>query len=329
MTVARILVTGASGFIGSHLVERCLAAGLAVRGLVRRRHTAAFLSSLGAEIVEGDLLDPTSLSRAVAGCDAVLHAAAWTGGSGPTRQVAWDTNVTATGHLLRAAEDHGVRHFVYFSSVAVYGVNPSPLVDESAPTLPTGQLYPDTKIAAEALVRTAQQEGLPTTIIRPACTYGPRGTAWTINVVDQIKSGRLVLLGPDDGLVNTGYVDNLVDGVLLALHTPAALAETFNLCDGTAVTYRQFYLRYAAMLGRHSLPTRPAWIARGAQTLPGQWARRLTGRPPIGPWSYHFRFNPSRFSIAKAQRLLAYTPAVDFAEGMQRTEAWLRQKGYL
>lgn len=327
--ISRVLVTGATGFIGGHLAQRCLVQGLAVRGLARSLERATWLAPLGADIIQGDLLDQATVARAVAGCDAVLHAAAWTGDSGPSRRVAWDTNVTATANLLRIAHDCGVRRFIYFSSVAVYGVNSSPVIDETSPTPPTGQLYPDSKIAAEALVRTACAQGLPATIIRPACTYGPRGIAWTVNVIEQIKSGRLVLLGRDEGLVNTGYIDNLVDGVMLALHNPVAVGKAFNLCDGTTVTYRQFYLRYAAMLGQDTLPTWPAWIARGANTPPGRWIRRLTGRPSIGPWSYHFRFNPSRFSIAEAQRLLGYVPAIDLYEGMQRTEAWLRNAGYL
>lgn len=325
----RVLITGITGFIGGHLAERLLAEGVAVRGLARRSEAAAWLTKLGTEVLPGDLLEPASLARAVTGCDAVLHAAAWTGGAGLNSAQAWATNVTATGDLLQAAQAAGVQRLVYFSSVAVYGINHSPLIDETAPTPPVGELYPDSKIAAEKLVREAQAVGLATTIIRPASTYGPRGAAWTIVPLQKMKAGRLMLLGWDEGLVNTGYVDNVVDGVLLALRSPAAIGETFNLCDGTTVTYRQFYERYAAMLGQERPRTWPAWMARGAATWPGNLLRRLLGRQPMGRWSYHFCFNPSRFSIEKAQRLLGYRPQVDFDEGMRRTEVWLREAGYL
>jgi nucleoside-diphosphate-sugar epimerase len=323
------LISGVTGFIGSHLAERLLAEGVAVRGLARRPDEAAWLARRGAEIVTGDLLDRASLAGAAQGCDVVLHAGAWTGGPGPGERQAWIANVAATGWLLHAAQEADVQRFVYFSSVAVYGLNAAPLIDETASTPPVGQLYPDSKIAAETLVRAAQADGLPTTIIRPASTYGPRGAAWTIGPVEQIKAGRLVLLGRDQGLVNTGYIDNVVDGVLLALRNPAAVGETFNLCDGTAITYREFYGRYAAMLGRERLPVYPAWLARGAVSPPGRWLRRLLGKAVPGPWSYHFRFNPSRFSIAKARRLLGYAPAIDLDEGMRRTEQWLGEQGYL
>lgn len=322
-------ITGITGFIGGHLAARLLAEGFAVRGLARRPDGAAWLASQGAEIVQGSLLDRNTLDRAAMGCDAVLHVAAWTGGPGLTEEQAWATNVAATGWLLDASASAGVKRFIYFSSVAVYGLNSAPIVDETAATPPVGQLYPDTKIAAETLVRGAQDQGLATTIIRPACTYGPRGDAWTIGPIQQIQRGRLVLLGRDQGWVNTGYVDNVVDGVLLALEKPAAAGQAFNLCDGQAVTYREFYLRYAAMLGQDRLPEVPAWLARGAVSAPGKALRRLAGRPVPGPWSYHFRFNPSRFSIDKARRLLGYEPKIDFDEGLRRTEAWLRAAGYL
>jgi nucleoside-diphosphate-sugar epimerase len=323
----RVLITGVTGFIGSHLAERLLAAGTAVRGAARRPAAAAWLAGQGAEIVQADLTERAGLEAAVQGCDVVLHAAAWTGGPEMDERTAWISNVAATGWLAQAAQAAGVQRFVYFSSVAVYGLNPAPVIDESAPTPPVGQLYPDSKIAAETLVRAAQADGLAATIIRPASTYGPRGAAWSIGPVEQIKAGRLVLLGEDCGLVNTGYIDNVVDGVLLALHSPAAVGETFNLCDGAAITYREFYGRYAAMLGRERLPVYPAWLARGAVSPPGRWLRRMLGRPAPGPWSYHFRFNPSRFSIAKAQRVLGYAPAIDLDEGMRRTEQWLRAQG--
>jgi len=205
-------------------------------------------------------------------------------------------------------------------------LNRSPVIDESAATPPVDQLYPDSKIAAERLVR---ESSLSTVIVRPASTYGPRGTAWTVGPVEEIKHNRLTLLGRDDGLVTPGYIDNVVDGLWLTLAQPAAVGDTFNLCDDRAVTYREFYLAYARMLGRSSLRTLPAWSAKLARTPPANLARRLAGRPIIGPWSLHFRCNPSRFSVERAMEVLGYVPRIDFKEGMRRTEMWLRSAGYL
>ncbi len=321
-----VLITGVTGFIAGHLAERLRREGAPVRGTARRPDAAAWLSEQGVEVVQADLSDAGSLRRAAAGCAAVVHAAAWTGGPELAPEAGYRVNVEGTANMLAAAREAGIERFVYISSVAVYGVNRAPLIDEAAATPVVGQAYPDSKIAAEAAVRAA---GLPHVIIRPASTYGPRGTAWTVGPIENIKTGRLILLGRDAGLVTPGYIDNVVDGLLLALSHPAAAGETFNLCDDRAVTYREFYLAYARMLGRRSLPTVPGWVAAFARSAPAGVARRILGRPPIGPWSLHFRRNPSQFSVEKAQQRLGYVPQVSFAEGMRRTEAWLRKTGYL
>ncbi len=351
-----VLITGVTGFVAGHLAERLLAEGVAVRGTVRRpleaiadalpaglsarqfpTEPAAGQPGRGApldgeqargafEVMQADLLDAGALRAAAAGCRAVVHVAAWTGGAELSPQAGRRVNVEGTANVITAAQAAGVERFVYISSVAVYGLNRAPLIDETAATPPVGQAYPDSKIAAEQLVRAS---GLPWVIIRLASTYGPRGAAWSVAPIRAIQAGRLVLLGADRGLVTPGYIDHVVDGLLLALHHPAALDETFNLCDDRAVTYREFYLAYAAMLGLSSLPALPGWSALLARSAPAAWVRRALGRPVVGPWSLHFRRNPSQFSIAKAVRVLGYAPRIDFAEGMRRTEAWLRAEGHL
>lgn len=284
------------------------------------------LPSSNLEIVRADLLDRHALRKAAEDCRAVVHAAAWTGGAEISDAEGMRVNVEGTRNVLTAAKAAGVERFIFISSVAVYGLNRAPLIDETAPTPPVGQAYPDSKIAAEALVR---DSGLPYVIVRLSATYGPHGSAWTIGPVKAIRAGRLWLLGPDTGWVTPGYIDNVVDGLLLALSHPAATGETFNLCDDYAMTYREFYLTYARMLGRDRLPTVPGWFASLARSMPANLARQLLGRPRVGPWSLHFRRNPSQFSVTKAKRVLGYAPQVDFAEGMRRTEAWLRDNGYL
>lgn len=321
-----VLITGITGFIASHLAERLLSLGVPVRGTARRPAAAEWLAQRGVEVLPADLLDPRALDRAAQGCRAVVHAAAWTGGPETPPDLAWRTNVDGTANVIAAAEAAGAARFVYISSVAVYGVNRAPLIDEAAATPRVGQAYPDSKITAEALVRGSR---LPSVVIRPASTYGPRGDAWTLGPIRQIKAGRLVLLGRDAGLATPGYIDNVVDGLLLALTHPAAPGETFNLCDDRAVTYREFYLAYAQMLGLDRLPAVPGWSVGLARLPAANWLRTKLGRAPVGPWSLHFRRNPSQFSIAKAQRLLGYTPRTDFATGMRLTEAWLRAEGYL
>jgi nucleoside-diphosphate-sugar epimerase len=322
----RVLITGVNGFIAGHLAERLLREGWRVRGTARRPDAAGWLAEQGVEVVPTDLMERDALARAAEGCSALLHAAAWTGGPELSEEDGYQVNVDGTANVLAAAQQAGVERFLYVSSVAVYGLNRAPLIYETAPTPKVGQGYPDSKIVAETLVRTY---GLPFVIVRPASTYGPRGVAWTLGPVDNIKAGRLVLMGRDAGLVTPGYIDNVVDGLVLALTRRKAQGETFNLCDDRAVTYREFYLAYARMLGRESLPTVPGPVAHFARLSIAREARRLMGKPRVGPWSQHFRFNPSQFSVEKAKRVLGYRPKVSFEEGMRRTEAWLRHAGHI
>ncbi len=227
----RVLITGVNGFIAGHLAERLLREGWRVRGTARRPDAAGWLAEQGVEVVPTDLMERDALARAAEGCSALLHAAAWTGGPELSEEDGYQVNVDGTANVLAAAQQAGVERFLYVSSVAVYGLNRAPLIDETAPTPKVGQGYPDSKIVAETLVRTY---GLPFVIVRPASTYGPRGVAWTLGPVDNIKAGRLVLMGRDAGLVTPGYIDNVVDGLVLALTRRKAQGETFNLCDDRA-----------------------------------------------------------------------------------------------
>ncbi len=332
-----ILVTGATGFIGAWVARALAAQGATVRVLVRTPAQAHTQSELGFVPVLADLGKnetsisgsspggPTDLIAGVRGCQRVVHCAAWTGEAGNEDQ-GWAINVEGTRRLVDAAAQTGLTRFLYVSSVAVYGLNSDAVIDETAPLTPVGQLYPDSKIAAEAVVR---RGGVPWTIIRPASTFGPEGTAWSLRPIELIQANRLRLLGRDQGLVNPGYIENFVPGLLSALTAPQAEGEIFNLCDGYTVTYRDWYLRHARMVGRDRLPSLPGAVLFLARTPLADLARRLMGRPSIGPWSVHFRTNPSRFSIDKARRLLAYDPRIDFDTAMQRTEAWLRAAGHV
>lgn len=323
-----ILVTGASGFIGSHVCERLLELDAGVRALVREPARASWLADQGAELMPGDLRDTAALRRAVAGCAAVIHTAAWTGT--PDEPALGETiNVAGTEAVLTAAAAAGVARVIVFSSVAVYGVNTAPVIDETATTPLVGQAYPDSKIRTEALVQRFASQGLDTVILRPASTFGPRGTAWTLHPLAQLQRGSLRLLGGGRGLVNLGYIDNVVDGTMLALTQSQAAGQTYNLCDGVAITYRDFYGYYARMLGKRRIPSVPRWAGSLAVSPLGRWLRRTAGRPDAGRWSLHYLLNQSRFSIEKLQRELGYQPAISVDEGMKRTEVWLQARGYL
>lgn len=321
-----IFLTGISGFIGSRLAERLLQEGFSVRGLARQPETMSALAAQGAEIVAGDVLDPISLSKAMEGCRTVVHAAAWTvAHSGVSSELAWRTNVEGTINMLAAARAVGVERFLHVSSIAVYGLAQGPLIDENIIALPVGHPYPDSKIVAEVAVKAS---GLPFIIIRPSHVYGPHDV-WSLKILEQIRQGRVTLQKKEEGLVTTVYIENLLDAILLILIKEDVVNQTFNICDKQAVTYRKFYQSYAQMLGLSELPTMPAWRVTLSRTKFFGFLREILGRPSPDRWSFHVRYHPLHYSIERAERVLGYTPKIDFVDGMCRTETWIRSNGNL
>jgi nucleoside-diphosphate-sugar epimerase len=212
------LVTGASGFIGGRLAERLATGeGVRIRAMVRDAKRAERLRKLQLEIVIADLLDLSSLREAIDGCDLVFHCAAVVRESGD-RDEFFRTNVKGTENILKVSSDTGVKKFIHFSSIAVYGMNPPERADETTPYQPCGNLYCDTKIAAEKAVWAAHQEaGLPVVVIRPTNVYGPHSNPWTIRPIKLINSGQMMLINGGTGLCNYVYIDNLLDGTLAAV----------------------------------------------------------------------------------------------------------------
>src|SRR6202012_2802441 len=165
-------------------------------------------------------------------------------------------------------------------------------------------------------------------IVRPGSIYGPGGKGWTIYPVQQIKEGNLVV-SADDGKITPGYIDNFVDGMWLCINSENAVGKIFNLCDGDVMKYSDFYMSYAKMLGKESLPTLAPWKTFIAKSKISSLLRTLLGRTKIGPWSNHFRFNPSQYSISNARKLLGYNPRISYDEGMKLTEKWLKANNYI
>jgi len=326
----RVLVTGATGLIGGRLIERLREhPGVSLRALVRDPAKAERLRALSVEIAIGDVTRPETLGEALAGCHVVVHCAARVTERGSWEEF-WRSNVEGTRHVLEAAARAGVERFVHMSSVAVYGIFPRDQTDESFPYQPCGNAYCDTKIEAEKVALDYfRHRGVPLAILRPGIVYGPRSQHWTIRIVELLKANRLFLLGRADGICNHVYVDNVVDAIWLALTRDDVLGEAFIITDGEATTWRTFFGHYARMLGRHRIPQLPAAPAKAMLRLIG-WAARMRGAPPpLSPKVVDYLQHRAQFRIEKAKARLGYIPRISLEEGMRRTEAWLREAGYL
>ncbi len=334
----RILITGANGFIGRRLAERLRAEeGAVVRGLVR---DASRITHHVSEIAIGDVVDVDAVRRAVDGCAVVIHCAAMQSGRARLddyRRV----NVGGTLNLLGAAREANVARFIHLSTINAHGVPPPRDAHADSPLgwgasrgaincVPTGDFYSASKAEGErAAWQFARANKIALTVIRPACTYGPRSNAWTLTPLRRVKCGRPVLIGGSDGICNAVYIDNLVDLILLALKNDAAIGQAFVGAEGRGVTWREFYGAYARMLGGRRLFGMPRVVAL-ALTLPFEMLARVDGFPPrVARSSVEFYSHRVVFDIEKSKRLLGYAPRVSFEEGMRRTEEWLRAEGII
>ena len=324
------LVTGASGFIGGRLAERLATEeGLRVRAMVRNAKRAERLRNLPLEIVKADLLDLPSLREAVDGCDLVFHCAAVVRETGDRNEF-FRINVKGTENILKVSSDTGVKKFIHFSSVAVYGMNPPDRTDETTPYQPCGNLYCDTKIAAEKAVWAAHQEvRLPVVVIRPANVYGPNSNPWTIRPIKLVNSGQMMLVNGGTGICNYVYIDNLLDATLAATKRDESVGQVYLISDGIAVMWKEFFGYYAQMVGKPKLRSVPEWLAKTI-ALSMEITSKFTGKPPkITREAVSFLTRQARFGIEKARRELAYQPRFSLEEGMKLTEQWLREAGYL
>lgn len=240
MTPRKLLVTGATGFIGSRLCELLsLEYRLPYRALVRDFSRAARIARLDPELVPGDLLDAGSLARAVEGCDAVVN-------------LAHGDDATArrqTAQLVDACIRAGVRRLVHVSSMAVHGPAPGvPVLTEDAPIRRWNEPYSDAKAAGEAVVSAAGRRGaLETVVLRPTIVYGPF-SFFVTPIVQQARAGVVSLVDGGRGVCNAVYVDDVCDAIHAALLRDDAHGQAFLLNGDDALDWRRFITTFADMV---------------------------------------------------------------------------------
>lgn len=316
---ARVLVTGALGFIG-----RAVTAGLRARGTEVVGVDVRADRKLG--VVAGDIAESGQWQDQARDCDGLVHTAAVVSmrhDPGPI----WRVNTLGTRRVLDAAIAAGVRRMVHLSSVTAYSFEFPDGVTESYPLRCNGVAYVDTKIASEQLVFQAHAAGeLEATIVRPGDVYGPGSRPWTVLPVEEIAARRFMLPAMGRGIFSPVYVDDLVEGIVLALTSDAAAGRAFNLTSGEGVTTSRFFGHYGALLGRR-IPVVPTPVARGLAAGASALAR-ATGRPTeLNAAAAAYLARRGTYSIEAARSLLGFQPRTTLADGMARTAAWLRDAG--
>jgi len=326
-----ILVTGATGFVGSHVVERCHEQQIPVRAIVRTGSDVSLLSEWGIELIEGDLTDVAAVERAVRGATVLVHCAAKVGDWGPVDPYR-EVNVRSLEKLLFAAEATGtLRRFVHVSSLGVYEARDHHGTDETEEPSASGiDGYTLTKIEAENLVRQhIRERNLPAAILRPGFIYGPRDRSVLPRLLERLRRRQVKFFGSGEQLMNNTFVGNLVDTVFAAIDLPQAIGQVYNITDGQLVSKRDFIGTVARLAG-YEVPTAsvPLGVARLLTSLSESLWRMLGKKeaPLLSNARFKFLGLHLDYCIDKARRELAYVPRVSFADGMQQTIDWFRQQ---
>lgn len=312
-----MFVTGALGFIGRALSRRLRDRGVEVRGMDVRAEP-----DLG--VVAGDVAAEGPWQRHAAGCDLVVHTAAIVS-MRPDPGPIWEVNVLGARRALDAARDGGAQRFVHLSSITAFSFAYPDGVTEAHPIRPNGVPYVDTKVASEQVVLQAHAaREIDCTVVRPGDVYGPGSMPWTVWPVEELARGRMLLPAFGRGVISPVYVDNLVDGILLAGTRDEGAGQVFTITDGAGVTAAEFFGHYARLLDK-PLRRVPTLASRILASL----AMRLPGDTEVNQAAVTYLARSGTYSIEKARTLLGYEPQVDLAEGMRRTTEWLRAEGYV
>lgn len=326
-----VLVTGATGFTGGALARAHAARGDRVRALVRRpgSDAAAALAREGVEVVPGDLTDPAAVSRAAEGCSLVQHVGALFRTAGHPDSCYFEVNDEAVGHVLDAAARHGVRRVVHVSTVGVHGHVSELPSDEDAPFNP-GDVYQRSKLAGETRVRDAMKDRpFEAVVCRPAGIYGP-GDLRFLKVFRGVQRGRFPMFGTGEVTYHFTYIDDLVDGLLLAGDHPDAPGRTLILGGDGFYPLNGFVALVAAAVGgrppRLRLPLPPLLLAA---SLCERACRPLGIDPPLHVRRCEFYTKARAFSNARAKRVLGFSPRVPLSEGVYRAAAWYAAEGLI
>ncbi len=327
----RVLVTGATGLLGSHLAEQWVNAGARVRVILRRHDPTPFLDALKVEKVYGNLRDPIGCRFACEGMDIVCHAAAKVGDWGSWHEFQEDT-VEATRQIAEAAKHAGVGRFVQISSTSAYG-HPH---DSEAPIredYPLGtniwrqDPYTLAKVECERLLWKMSGSGFPLTIIRPSWLYGLRDRITLKRVVGRMKAGKFRLIGPGDNRIQAIDAAEVASAAIRAALSPSAVGRAYNVTDLGPITQKGYFDLMADSFGLPPITKRAHYptVFFGAGLLE-RWGRLVhPSRPPLitryAAWLMGRRL---WYDNSRIRDEIGWSPSIDYETSLRRTAEWFR-----
>jgi nucleoside-diphosphate-sugar epimerase len=325
------LVTGGTGFIGNYLVENLIKKHQ-VRCLVRETsniNKIKFLEGLGVDIAYGDLRDKKSLKPAFKGIDCIFHLAAEFGKNLPENAYC-EVNVKGTENLLSLCKENNVKRIIHCSAVGVYGpIKKGKIADENSPYNPSNA-YEKSKCEGEKIAINFMNSGLPLTIIQPAVVYGPRDTSNIYKLFKAIKNHKFFIIGDGKNKKHFVYVENLINGIILASEKKETIGQKYIIGDEKALTILEATQTIAEALNV-SIPKLkiPRFTAKLAGNFFEETSKILNFDPPLTKDRVLFLTENHVYDITKAKRDLGYNPSISFKEGVNLTIDWCKANNFL
>lgn len=319
---APVLVTGATGFLGQHLVRHLIEIGQPVRATGRNLKIGLALEAEGADFRPVDLRDAAGMKAAAHGVAAIVHSGALSSVWGKVKDF-HDINVGGTENVIAAARANHVRRLVYISSPSVMTrhvpqwnlTEDEPLPDEHV------SVYSETKRLGEERIRAlaASGSGIETVILRPKAIYGPGDTAIFPRLLKSASKNRLPIIGDGETVTNLTHVRDVVAAILLALTSEKAVGGTYVVTGGEDVRIWDV-IRDVVTRSGYKAPTRRIALKRAmraASVLEAVWRTlHLPGEPPLTTYTAGILGLSQTYDISAARRDLGYEPAISIAEGI-------------
>jgi dihydroflavonol-4-reductase len=324
-----VLVTGAGGFIGRHLVAALCNEGRAVRAVVRTAQAASEVKALGADVLIGDLTDPSTIERATYGVAAVFHLAGRLFAPGVPVRDYRRLHVDATAALLEGCrEGEALDFFVLCSTTGVHGPTGGAPAREDDPGHPQNA-YEETKAAAETVARDlAQRRRVRLLIARPGLVYGP-GERHLLGWFRSIRDGYYRVIGPGTNHLHPVYIDDVVSGLLLCGSDRATAGRAYHLVGSRPITMRDLSDAIGSAVGRpvpraHVAAPLAYTVGAALEALPVP--RRLL---PLTRSRVRFMLQNREYDGTRARDELGFAPKIELEEGLALTVSWYRQHGWL
>ena len=322
-----MLITGATGFIGSNVVLANLAKGNRVNALVLPNDLGiSKIDKPGVKIIEGDIRDINSVRLAADGVNVIFHCAAVVTDWAPTRLFE-EVTVQGAEHICQVALQQNVSRLVDISTNDVFGIDETRVMDESNPLRPWQEPYPDHKIKAEKILWDYHKKyNLPVTMVYPCWVYGPGDQTFVPLLADSIKKGEM-LFWRKNVIVWPTYIENLVDLLMLISEDDRAIGNGYLVHDGSSITLQEFCNEIAKTQGikppRLHIPYYAAYFVAILMEFAWKLLNKKT-RPLLTTYAVKNLGSRFNYSIAKAEKELGWRPKIGFEEGFAKTLDWLK-----